>query len=316
MRILITGANGFIGHNVLASLSREKEVELVALQRTAPHKSLPRTEYWLYPEINRETISSMDFNSLDVIIHTLAAIETPHKSDYERKLEYQKVNEELTEVLAIKAASSGVKQFIFMSSVKVNGEETKETGPAFSEAEIPSPEDEYAYSKLAAENRLKTICYGSNMTYTIIRPPLVYGPGVKGNFDKLIKLVKKGSPLPFAKMKNWRSILAVDNLSNFIWTCIQHPKAKNETFLIADQNDVSTSDLVIAISEAYEKSLKLFYIPKRPLRWLLACLGKKHIYRKLYSCLIVRKDKAKTLLGWEPVSDLPSQLRKMVERDK
>ena len=154
------------------------------------------------------------------------------------------------------------------------------------------------------------------MTYTIIRPPLVYGPGVKGNFEKLIKLVKKGSALPFAKMKNWRSILAVDNLSNFIWTCIQHPKAKNETFLIADQKDVSTSDLVIAISEAYEKSLKLFYIPKRPLRWLLACLGKKDIYRKLYSCLIVRKDKAKTLLGWEPVSDLPSQLRKMVEREK
>jgi UDP-glucose 4-epimerase len=316
MRILITGANGFIGHNVLASLSREKEVELVALQRTNPNQSLAEIEYWLYPEINRETISSMDLNSIDVIIHTLAAIETPHKSDYERKLGYQKVNEKLTQFLAGQAANAGVKQFIFISSVKVNGEETKETGQAFSETDIPSPEDEYAYSKLAAENHLKDICLNSNMTYTIIRPPLVYGPGVKGNFEKLIKLVNKGSPLPFAKMKNWRSILAVDNLSNFIWTCIQHPKAKNETFLIADQNDVATSDLVIAISEAYEKSLKLFYIPKRPLRWLLACLGKKDIYRKLYSCLIVRKDKAKTILGWEPVSDLPSQLKKMVEREK
>ncbi|KKL50017.1 hypothetical protein LCGC14_2309700 [marine sediment metagenome] len=316
MRILITGANGFVGQNVLASLSKEKDAEFVALQRTASNKSLPEIEYWLYPEINSETISSLDLSSIDVVLHALATIDISNKNADEIKAEYQKVNVELTQVLANHAANAGVKQFIFISSIKVNGEETKKTESPFSEADIPSPKDEYALSKLAAENHLKTICHESNMTYTIIRPPLVYGPGVKGNFEKLIKLVKKGYPLPFAKMKNWRSVLAVNNLSDFIWTCIQHPKAKNETFLIADREDVSTTDLVIAISEAYEKSLRLFYIPKMPLRWLLTCLGKEGIYRKLYSCLILRKDKARLLLGWEPVTDLAGQLRKIVEREK
>ncbi|WP_417499965.1 NAD-dependent epimerase/dehydratase family protein [Methylophaga sp.] len=316
MRILITGANGFIGQNVLASWSKKKEVELVALQRTASDKSIPEIGYWLYPEINSETISSLDLSSIDVIIHALAAIDIPNKNEDEARAVYQKVNVELTRVLASRAAIAGVKHFIFISSTKVNGEETSETLEPFCETDIPLPEDEYAHSKLAAENHLKTICHASNMAYTIIRPPLVYGPGVKGNFEKLIKLVGKGVPLPFAKMKNWRSVLAIDNLTDFIWTCIEKPKAKNETFLIADKDDVSTTGLLIAISEAYKKSLRLFYIPKTPLRWLLACIGKKNIYRKLYSCLIVRKDKAKVLLGWEPISDLPSQLRKMVEREK
>jgi nucleoside-diphosphate-sugar epimerase len=225
--------------------------------------------------------------------------------------EFRAVNLNGTLNLARQAAAIGVKRFLFISSVKVNGEGTQ-PGLAFTEADIPDPQDVYGLSKLEAEQGLRQIAADTGMEVVIIRPPLVYGPGVKANFASLMRAVKKGWPLPLGAIHNQRSLIALDNLVDFIVTCITHPKAANQTFLISDGQDLSTPELVRGLAEAAGTSARLLPVPVWGLEWAGRLVGKGEAVQRLCGNLQIDSSKARTLLGWKPKVSVTEGLRRAV----
>jgi UDP-glucose 4-epimerase len=201
--------------------------------------------------------------------------------------------------LALQAAAAGVRRFIFISSVKVNGESTS-NGNAFTEADLPKPEDAYGQSKYEAEQGLRIIAAKSGMEVTIIRPPLVYGPGVKANFALLMRAVQAGWPLPLGAVQNQRSLVALDNLVDLIVTCIAHTKAANQTFLVSDGQDLSTPQLVCGMAQAAGVSERLFSIPVWALQVGASLVGKSDELQRLCGNLQIDISKARSLIGWVP----------------
>lgn len=231
--------------------------------------------------------------------------------------EYRRVNVQGTLALARQAAQAGVRRFIFLSSIKVNGERTG-NGKSFCEADLPLPEDAYGLSKLEAEQGLMPLTQETGMEIVIIRPPLVYGPGVKGNFASMVRWVRKGIPLPFGAVRNKRSLVALENLVNFITLCAdpeRSPRAANEVFLISDGEDVSTTELLRKVACAYGVSPRLLPVPVGLLRIAAGVLGKRAVADRLLGSLVVDSSKARELLGWKPVISMDEQLRKMALHD-
>jgi nucleoside-diphosphate-sugar epimerase len=229
--------------------------------------------------------------------------------------EFRKINVYATVELARQAAGAGVKRFIFLSSVKVNGESTDNRRP-FSETDDPAPEDAYGQSKLEAEKLLLELAKTTSMEVVIIRPPLIYGPGVKANFASMIKVVNKGIPLPFGAISNQRSMLAIDNLVSFIRLCMTHPAATNQVFLIADGEDVSTTTLLRRLAEAYMRPPRLIPVPLSWMNFFARLIGKQMITDRLFGNLQIDTSKARELLGWKPVITMEQQLNKMAELDR
>ena len=227
---------------------------------------------------------------------------------------FRMVNVEGTLNLARQAVKAGVKRFIFISSIKVNGIELTIGSRAFLEHDVPNPLDPYALSKYEAERGLLEIANSSNMEVVIIRPPLVYGRGVKGNFATMIKAVKFGLPLPFGLVNNVRSFVALDNLVDLIINCIDHPKRKSD-ILVSDGRDISIADLVKKISDAYGVKNKKFPIPVSLMKFALKLIRRGVVADRLFGNLLVDSSKAEKLLNWKPVLSMDEQLKIMADYD-
>jgi nucleoside-diphosphate-sugar epimerase len=224
---------------------------------------------------------------------------------------FREVNVRGTLNLAQQAAEAGVKRFIFISSIKVNGEFTG-PGHPFTEADTPNPQDAYGVSKHEAEQGLCQIAAATGMEVVVIRPPLVYGPGVKANFASLMRAVKRGWPLPLGAIHNQRSLVALDNLVDFIITCITHPQAANQTFLISDGEDLSTTDLVRRMAQVAGVPARLVPVPVWALEGAGRILGKGDAVQRLCGSLQIDSSKARKILCWEPKISLQEGLRRAV----
>jgi nucleoside-diphosphate-sugar epimerase len=233
-------------------------------------------------------------------------------------MEYRRVNVEGLMNFARQAAEVGIQRFIFLSSIKVNGEQTG-LGKSFTSNETHIPEDPYGLSKYEAEQGLLKLANETDMEVVIIRPPLVYGPGVKANFASLIKLVKKGLPLPLGAVNNKRSLIAIDNLVDFISLCADRersPKAANQVFVISDDEDVSTTELLRKIAKAYDKKQWLISVPVALMKFAAKLLGKSDQVDRVFGNLQIDCTKAKDLLGWKPVITMDEQLKKMADAER
>ena len=334
MNILITGTTGFVGKAVTTGLLSQN-YHVVATVRSE-NSSVPQgAEMIRVGDLSAAIDCSSALKTIDVVIHTAARAHIMNDSAADPLAEFRKVNTAGTLALAHQAAAAGVKRFIFISSVKVNGEATGEKGDGrtenggrrmeaeegkaeegkavFSERDIPCPLDPYAVSKCEAEQGLMAIAEETGLEVVIIRPPLVYGPGVKANFRLLMKWVQRGVPLPLGAVYNKRSFVALDNLISFIIHCIDHPKAANEVFLISDGVDVSTTELLQKIARAFGKRSFLLPVPVGLMIFVANMLGKRDVADRLFGSLQVDSSKARDLLGWKPVVSMEEALRGMEE---
>jgi nucleoside-diphosphate-sugar epimerase len=272
-KIVLTGGSGFLGTHLLKN---EALKDALAIGRTKPLN-----------HANFIQIDSTDDNKLEdilfgkeVVIHLAARAHIMNDKTLNPQREYTKVNTKETLNLARRAAVSGIKRFIFISSVKVLGEKSI-SGHFFKNDDLLSPQDPYSISKAGAEKGLKEIGKSHGMEIVIIRPPLIYGNGVKGNFRLLLKLIKIPVPLPFGSIKNKRSLVSIDNLVDLIVTCINHPKASNETFMVSDGYDLSTPELLSKLANAGNYKIFLFRFPEIFLYLFLRVIGKLAIYERL-----------------------------------
>jgi nucleoside-diphosphate-sugar epimerase len=306
MNILITGASGFVGSALSKHLvSLNHKLTLTQRKQSRTGKNTDLTIY-----INNKDIYK-HIGECDIVIHLAARTHVMHETLENPYLAYMEVNVNQTVELAKQAIDAGIKRFIFMSSVKVIGETSDMK--ALTEEDICLPEDNYGKSKLEAEVALKAIFTGTDIELVIIRPPLIYGAGVKANFKNLISICNKPIPLPFGAIKNKRSLIYLENLIDFIETCCRHPSAANHVFLISDDEDVSTTKLIKSIKNALNKPMLLLSIPHNWLVTLLKILGKNNLANRLCGNLQLDINKAKTLLGWHPTFTFEQGIRKTVE---
>jgi nucleoside-diphosphate-sugar epimerase len=247
--------------------------------------------------------------NVSVVVHLAARVHVMHDNAADPLTAFRTVNMDGTLNLARQAAAAGVKRFVFISSVKVNGESTP-LGLAFTEADAPNPQDAYGQSKHEAEQSLRQLSADTGMEVVIIRPPLVYGPGVKANFASLMRAVQRGWPLPLGAVHNQRSLVALDNLVDFIVTCITHPQAPNQTFLVSDGQDLSTTELVLGMAQAAGVPARLLPVPVWALQAGASLLGRGDAVQRLCGNLQVDIFKASSLLGWTPPVSLKEGLRR------
>ncbi len=260
-------------------------------------------------EIGLETHWGLALTGIDVVVH-LAARAHVTKESYSNPLaEFRSINTDGTLALARQAAEAGVKRFVFISSIGVNGNHN--TRP-FTEQDPPQPAEPYAISKLEAEQGLQELASETDMDIVIIRPPLVYGPNAPGNFGSLVRWVNKSIPLPLGAIHNQRSLVALDNLVDFIITCIDHPAAANQTFLVADGEDLSTTELLRRVGQAMGKPARLIPVPMGILKLGATVLGKKAMAQRLCGNLQVDISKAREVLGWTPPVNVKEGLRRAV----
>jgi len=316
-KVFVTGVSGFIGKIFLETLVAH-HIDCVVLVRKFS-SSIPSNVCQVIGDLSNLKKTPQKFlEDVDVVVHLAGKAESGLRNfDQDLRL-CRSVNRDGTLNLAESASLSGVKRFIFLSSAKVCGESTPEHKPFGNEAEC-APFDAYAISKYEAENGLLCLSETSNMDVVIIRPPIVYGPGSKGNFRSLISLVKARLPLPLANIKNKRSFLAIDNLVSFLILCADIEKsanAANEIFFVTDDEDVSTSELISKISTAFKIKVVLFYLPLPLLNGVARLLGKKVIVDRLLGNLQLDITKAKLLLGWYPYITMDQQLKKLAKFDK
>lgn len=303
--ILITGATGFVGSRLTNFLSTQfPEMELRLAVRYSPDElpvsgALSTGSIEVVGDINPYTNWTDALVGVDVVIHLAARVHVMKDVALDPLEEYRNANTLATIHLAQEAAKAGVKRFIYLSSIKVNGEETI-TGQSYSEDSTPAPIDPYGVSKWEAEQGLEKVCEQTGMQFVIIRPPLVYGPGVKANFQKLMGLVTKGIPLPLGAVHNQRSMLALDNLVSFTTLVISSPQAANQCFLLSDGEDVSTTQLLKLLAKGMNKSSWLIPIPAFILRAIAQVLGASSAADRLLGSLQIDSSKARQLLDWHP----------------
>ncbi|MDE1319340.1 MULTISPECIES: SDR family oxidoreductase [Vibrio] len=308
MKIMLTGASGFIGSKLLEQLPAD---DTLSLGRDKPEGQ--PSEKFFRLEINNDTDYSVALSRVGVIVHLAARVHVMNDAVSNPLEEYREVNTHGATNLARQAAKAGVKRFIFISSIKVNGEETKLDNP-FTACDPHAPEDDYGVSKSEAEQALFAIGKETGMEIVVIRPTLVYGPGVKANFASLMNLVSKGIPLPFGCItNNKRSLVSVDNLVDLIVTCIEHPKAANQVFLVSDDHDVSTSEMVRQMALSLGKSTWQLPVPKWCYKLAGKVFGKQDVVDRLLGSLQVDITHTKKTLGWTPPQTLEEGFKKTAE---
>ncbi len=246
---------------------------------------------------------------VDCVIHLAARTHQTHDTAADPLAEYRRINVQATHTLAQAAVAAGVQRFVFASSIKVNGEAT--TGKPYSEADAPCPEDHYGITKREAEHALRVVAASSSMQTVILRPPLMYGPGVKGNFLALVRAIARGVPLPLASLRNRRSLLGVANLAHAIAVCVQHPAAAGKTYLVADNDGLSTPDLVRAIALALGKTPRLLPCPAALLVLAGRLTGKSGAMRRLVGSLQIDSSRIRNELGWQPQTSLAHGLAEL-----
>lgn len=311
MTTLVTGANGFVGSALSARLRRDGMSVRGVVRSLVLHPSI--AEAVEIGNLSSKTNWTEVLNSVHQIVHLAACVHVVNKNLNNQLNEFRRINVESTANLASQAAAAGVKRFVFLSSIKVNGECTG-VGKPFTPDDAPAPEDPYSVSKWEAEQSLNKIATETGMEVVIIRPPLVYGPRVKANFESMMRWLERGIPLPLAAVtQNRRSLVALENLVDLIVTCLNHPKAANQTFLVSDGEDLSTVELLERMGSALGRPARLFYTPTGLLRLGTKMVNKSSIYKRL--CCSLQLDIAKThqLLGWNPVVSVGEGMRRAVE---
>lgn len=304
---LVTGGSGFLGRALINRLVQFSGCSVVAPVRTlsatfpACVRLLPLTS------LNGENDWRDALTGVDVAVHAAARVHVMKEVSLDPLAAFREVNVEATLNLARQAAASGVKRFIYISSIKVNGEGT-EHGMAYSADDVPAPIDPYGISKLEAEQGLKVLAADTGMEVVIIRPVLVYGPGVKANFLSMMRWLYRGVPLPFGAIHNQRSLVAIDNLIDLIVTCCDHPAAANQVFLASDGEDVSTTQLLRKLAGALGKPAILLPIPAWLMTGAAALLGQRALSDRILGSLQVDISKNRQLLGWTPPVTLDKAL--------
>ena len=313
MKILVTGANGFVGKSLSAELFGQGHTVQAAVRTKVA--LIENVETTIVGEVNGSTDWSQSLVGVTTVVHLAARVHIMHDESADPLAEFRAVNVHGTLNLARQAAAAGVRRFVFLSSIKVNGEHTN-LGSPFNADQTPAPQDAYGISKHEAELGLRGIAAETGMQVVIIRPPLIYGAGVKANFASLLRAVRRGVPLPLGAVNNnRRSFVALDNLVNFIITCVHHPNAANQTFLVSDNDDVSTADLLRRMAVALGVPSRLIPVPLCVLNAGAKLLGKADVAQRLLGNLQVDITKNKTLLGWQPPFTLQQGL-KLTVNDK
>jgi nucleoside-diphosphate-sugar epimerase/GT2 family glycosyltransferase len=296
MRFLVTGANGFVGQYLCAELLRQGQTVRAAVR--SANSSVDKSEVAVIGAIDGETNWADALRGVDVVIHLAARVHVMKDSAADPLAEFLKVNMQGTVNLAHQAAAAGVRRLVYVSSIKVNGERTSETQP-FSESDIPNPQDAYAISKWRAEEALHRVARETGLEVVILRPPLVYGPGVKGNFSRLLAAVDKGIPMPLASVHNKRSMIYLGNLVSALIACASHPAAAGKTYLVRDGEDVSLPELIRQIAAGLGKPPRLFHVPVMLLRGSGRLVGKSDSTGRLLDSLRINDDMVRGELGWK-----------------
>lgn len=309
--VLVTGANGFVGCAVCAELVR-RGYKVRGAVRSISRTSGLTCELVEVGEINSTTDWSGMLDGVDVVIHLAARAHVMNDNASDPLDAFRKINVEGTLNFARQASEVGVRRFIFISSIKVNGENTQ-LGKPYTADDRPAPIDPYGISKHEAEDALRQIATETGMEVVIIRPSLVYGPGVKANFLNMMRWLNKGFPLPLGAINNKRSLVALDNLLDLIVTCIDHPHAANQTFLVSDGEDISTKELLKRMAAALGRPARLLPVPVDLLKMIATLLGKRAFYQRLCESLQVDISKTRDLLGWTPPMSVDEALRKTAD---
>ncbi len=306
MRFLITGANGFVGKLLCAELLRRGQTVRAAVRSLgSPVEGAETVEVG---SIDSKTDWSAALRDVDVVIHLAARVHVMKDTAGDPLAEFLKVNLYGTSNLAHQIVQTGVKRLVYVSSVKVNGEQTFGT-QRFAESDEPDPQDPYAISKLKAEQELQRIARETGLEVVIVRPPLVYGPGVKGNFINLLAAIDEGMILPLAGAKNARSLVYVGNLVDALILCATHPAAAGQTYMVSDGEDLSSAQLVKKIAQALGCNSRLFYFPPVLLCAIAAVLGRTQQVDRLFCSLRVNDEKIRRELAWSPPYTLEQGLR-------
>ena len=311
MKILVSGANGFVGRQLCDFLSQQK-VEVITAVRSNENMHDGLEGHIVTGSIDADTDWSLSIHNVEVVIHLAARVHVMDDKALDPLQEFRQINVEGTLNLARQAAVAGVKRFIYLSSIKVNGE-TTELGNPFTEEDAANPMDAYGISKHEAEQGLMKIMQETNMEVVMIRSPLVYGKGVRANFASLLNILKRKVPLPLGAIQNMRSFVYLGNLVSLIEMCTHHPAAANQVFLVSDGHDLSTTELLQKCANALRVKSRLIPVPQKWIVAMTTLLGKKEIAMRLCGNLPVDITKAKQLLGWVPPFSLEDGLKATVE---
>jgi nucleoside-diphosphate-sugar epimerase len=307
INVLVTGATGFIGRSLIQKLTEDNRYSPVAAVRDKSLKSPLAVKSVLGCDLLSYNNWGEALLGVEVVLHTAARVHILNETITDPLKEFRKVNTIGTLNLARQAADSGVRRFIFISSIGVNGNQSLRP---FSENDVPNPVEPYAISKLEAESGLRQLAEQTDMEIVIIRPPLVYGPKAPGNFNRLINIISKGIPLPLGATHNQRSLIALDNLVDLIVTCINHPAAANQTFLVSDGHDLSTTKLAKLLGDALGTPARLLPVPLSWLEMGAKLIGKPELAQRLCGSLQVDASKVRNLLGWQPPISVEEGLRR------
>lgn len=309
MRVLLTGASGFVGRGVQVRLVADGIHRLRCAQRNAPVAPLAGVEYCLAPSLEAEADWSQALSGVEAVIHCAARVHVMHEQAADPLIEFRRANVKGTLRLAHQAAAAGVRRFVFVSSIKVNGEFTK-PGQAYRADDVSNATDPYGISKREAEDELLALAVESGLEVVIVRPPLIYGPGVKANFLSMMHWLQRGVPLPFGAINNRRSLVALDNLVDLLVVCLTHPAASGQRFLVCDDEDLSTTELLRRLSAALGRSARLLPVPQALIERAAIMLGRRQLNQRLCASLQINMDKTRERLGWAPPLTVEQALAK------
>ncbi|MBP2605823.1 NAD-dependent epimerase/dehydratase family protein [Acinetobacter calcoaceticus] len=312
MKILITGSNGFVGSHLCEYFSTIPEYRVLAQIREKTQNLGTSIETITF-DLN-DDLTNLDLSSVDVVVHCAGRAHIMKEVESEPLALYRQVNVEGTLKLAKKAAKAGVKRFIFMSSIKVNGEVTADK-PFTPNDSVSNLQDPYGLSKFEAEQALLNLAQNFKMDVVIIRPVLIYGPEVKANFKSMVNLAAKGVPLPVGCLDNKRSMVSIYNLIDFIHACLLHPLAKNQIFLISDQDDITVKELFTKLAKVQGKKLIALPVPKVLINYVAKLFNKDAIASRLCSSLVVDTSKNVELLGWKAPYSVDDCLNLMFKKN-
>ncbi len=316
--IHVTGCAGFVGSALGKELQRRPGLALSGSDRGVALGSIYRDcqSFVAIEDIGPDTDWSRALKGADTVIHLAARAHVMRESVADPLAEFRKVNRDGALNLAMQAISNGVRRLVFMSTIGVNGEITGDgqrrdgCSNSFSEEDNPQPHSDYAVAKREAEQRLADVACKYGMELVIVRAPLVYGPGVKGNVHRLLRLIHRGIPLPFGLVKNQRSFMGVSNLVDLLIRCAVEPAAANQLFVVADGEDVSTPELIRRISHSLGRDPRLMPVPVELLRWGSILSGKQKMFQQLCGSLTVDASKVRGILGWTPPLTMDQELQR------
>lgn len=300
MKYLVTGASGFIGRAFSAHAAMLPGVAVVACSRRYHGSAPPGVRVVAIERYDDETAMAAVLDGVDCVVHAAGRAHVMAEDTADPLAAFRHANVAVTARLARQAAASGVRRLVFLSSIGVNGESTMRP---FTEVDLPAPASAYALAKHEAEQALAEIVSETNLEVVIVRPPLVTGPDAPGNFGRLVRLARSGIPLPLGGIRNLRSVVGIANLCEFLVLVSCHPAASNETFLVADPQDISTSDLIAALRRSMQMPSRLVSMPVGPMKACLKLLGRGRLAQQLYGDLQISASKARMKLGWVPKYD-------------